>query len=73
MSISGNKNYLSSRAKSMSSLMAELAFLSENLRNDTRASNNLQKIHNNFRVGCPPTDSILNKETLETRKESASR
>lgn len=42
MSISGKKNYLSCRAKSVSSPMAELAFLSEKSRNDTRASNNLQ-------------------------------
>lgn len=44
MSISINKkNYLSSRAKSVNSPIAVLASLSEKSRNDTRASNNLQK------------------------------
>ena len=69
-SISVNKNYPSSRAKSVSSPMAKLAFLSENSRNDTRAPNNLQETHNNL-SGCPPTDSVSIKETLqEARKQS---
>lgn len=36
-------NYLSSRASSVSSLVALVAFLSGKSRNDTRASNNLQR------------------------------
>ena len=72
MSVSGNKNYLSSRAKSVSSPMAELAFLSEKSRNDTRASNNLQK------SGTPSgwadlqlTASPTRRLPVEARKESA--
>lgn len=69
MSIPGNKSYLSSRAKSVSSPIAELASLSEKSRNDTRASKNLQKIHNNLRAGCPPAESLPNKETLQRDQE----
>lgn len=62
MSISVNKNYPSSRAKSVSSPMAELAFLSENSRNDTRASNNLQETHTNLTV------AVLQLSVFPTRR-----
>lgn len=72
MSISGKKNYLSCRAKSVSSPMAELAFLSEKSRNDTRASNNLQTYVTpsgwaDLQLTAPP----MRGPGVETREESA--
>ena len=72
MSVSGKKNYLSCRAKSVSSPMAELAFLSEKSRNDTRASNNLQTYVTpsgwaDLQLTAPPTRG----PGVETREESA--
>lgn len=73
MSVSGNKNYLSSRAKSVSSSIAELAFLSEKSRKDTRASNNLQKSRTTSEQAVlQPTASPTRRPHKKARKESAS-
>lgn len=52
--------------------MAEVALSSEKSRNDTKASNNLQKIQYNLRVGCPPTFPT-GTPYKEARKEPACR
>lgn len=53
--------------------MAELAFLSEKSRNDTRASNNLQKFRNNLRGLSSDWEHFQQGDLQTARKESASR